>query len=141
MGLRAQAVRPFRILAPLINVDTRAHDGDLPLIVYPSPGSSIPVDFGAPAYKRLINYTSLPHQVIPLIEAIFTSQDEVKAIGRLCGENAQTFVDVVHEVRLHTPSFPRRADCLCWAFCPLLQTRTIRLCTSPIFHHGSGRSV
>jgi hypothetical protein len=73
-----------------------------------------------------------------LIEAIFTSQDEVKAIGYLRGDNAQTFIDVVHEVRLHAPSFPRRGGLITFV---LLWTLAIRLWISLISHHGSGRSV
>ena len=128
-------MRSFPIVASLINVicnadnssqsslsygDTRAHDGDLSLIVYPTPGSSTHVDLSAPAYKRLISHIPPPHQVISLIQAIFTSKDEVNAIGHLRGENAQTFIDVIHEVRLYAPSFPRQewADCFCWAFPP-----------------------
>ena len=121
MGRRARAVCPFPILASFINIeqnadnssflsydDTRAHNGDLPLTVCPTPGSSIPVDFGAPACRRLISRTFFPHQVISLIAAIFTSRDEVEAIGCLRGDNAQTFIDVVHEVRLHAPHFRGR---------------------------------
>ena len=118
MGRRARVVCPFPILASPINVvqntdnssqsllsyhDTYTHNGDLPFAVYPTPGSSIPVDFGAPACRRLISRAFFPHQVISLIASIFTSPDEVEAIGYLCGDNAQTFIDVVHEVRLHAP--------------------------------------
>jgi hypothetical protein len=123
MGRRARAVCPSPILASPINVvqntdnssqsllsydDTRAHNGDLPLTVYPTPGLSISVDFGAPACRRLISRAFFPDQVISLIAAIFTSRDEVEAIGHLRGDNAQTFIDVVHEVRLHSPHFRGR---------------------------------
>jgi hypothetical protein len=123
MGCRARAVCPSPILASPINVvrntdnssqsflsydDTHTHNGDLPLTVYPTPGSSIPIEFSAPACRRLISRAFFPDQVISLIAAIFTSRDEVEAIGYLCGDSAQTFIDVVHEVRLHAPHFRGR---------------------------------
>ena len=123
MGLRG-AVRTFSILTPLTTVvrdinnssqlplscdDTRAHIGGRLLAVYTTPGSSVPFYLDAPACRRLISRTFLPDQVIDLIEAVFTKQDEVKAIGYLCGDDAQNFIDVIHEVNFHTPSFPRQA--------------------------------
>lgn len=76
--------------------------------VYPTPDSSVLIDLDAPACKRLISQSFLPHEVIPLIGTIFTSQNEVKMIGYLRGGDAQTFIDVIHKVRVHAPSFPRR---------------------------------
>ena len=61
----------------------------------------------APACTSLISFTFSPEEVIPLIEAIFTTQNEVKRIGRLRGDHAQIFVDVIYNVSLHAPSFPR----------------------------------
>lgn len=58
----------------------------------------------APACKRLISRAFSSHEVIPLIEAIFENQGEVKMIGYLCEGEAQTFIDVIYEVRPHTPS-------------------------------------
>ena len=40
------------------------------------------------------------------IEAIITNEDEVRLSDSLHGGAAQTFIDVVQEVRLYTPSFP-----------------------------------
>jgi hypothetical protein len=85
--------------------DTRAHNGDPLLTVNQAPGLHIPVNSDAPACKRLTSRTFLPHEVISLIEAIFTSQDEVNAIGYLRGDDAQTFIDVIHKVRTHILSF------------------------------------
>ena len=59
-----------------------------------------------PAYRRLINHSFSTHDVISLIEAIFTDKEEVRMVRNLCGDAAQTFIDVVHEVRLHIRSFP-----------------------------------
>jgi len=78
---------------------TRTHD-DLPSFTVSSASDpSTPVDFDAPACKRLISHTLLPHEVISLIETIFASKDEVKTIRGLRGVDAQTFIDVIHEVR------------------------------------------
>ena len=76
--------------------------------VYPTPDSSILVDLDAPACKRLTSRAFSQDEVIPLIEAIFTNQNEVKMIGYLRTDDAQTFIDVIHEVRLRRPSFPGR---------------------------------
>ena len=78
--------------------DARIHNGDLPLSVCPTPDSSILVDLHAPACKRLTSNNFSPHEIISLIETIFTTQDEIKMIGCLRGDEAQTFIDVIHEV-------------------------------------------
>lgn len=112
-------VRPFPFLALLFMQygaltaipDHRSRTTVLILItathrsVYPTPDSSIIVDLDAPACRRLISHAFSPHEIIPLVEAVFTSQDEVKMIGYLRGDDAQTFIDVIDEVRPHTPSF------------------------------------
>lgn len=64
-----------------------------------APGSFIPANSDAPAWKRLISPTLFPHEVIPTIEAIFTSEDEVKMIFGLRADDAQSFVDAIHGVR------------------------------------------
>ena len=61
-------------------------------------GSFIPVNSDAPAWERLISHTLLPREIIPLIETIFTSEDEVKMILDLGGHSAQAFVNAIHEV-------------------------------------------
>ncbi|KAF9646803.1 kinase-like protein [Thelephora ganbajun] len=65
--------------------------------VYPTPNSSILLDFDGSVCKRLITHDFSQHEVVPLIEAIFSSQDEVKMIGYLRGDDAQTFIDVIDE--------------------------------------------
>ena len=55
-------------------------------------------NLGEPACKRLISRAFLPHEVIPLIETILASKDAAKVIGDLRGDDAQTFIDVIHEV-------------------------------------------
>jgi len=121
MGLRTRAVRPLLVLVSLISVvrnadhpsqpllsrdDTHTHHGDLLLTAYPTPDSSILVDLEAPACRRLISHAFSPHEVVTVIEEIFTSRDEVKIVGTFRRDEAQAFIDVIHEVSLHTPSFP-----------------------------------
>ena len=82
-------------------VDT--HDGHLQPTVDPTSGLSTLVDHSMPAYKRLISGDFSPQELISLIGAIFTSKDEVRMICNLCGDDAQTFIDVIHEV--HSAAF------------------------------------
>ena len=63
---------------------------------------SMPVDLNAPACRRLVSNAFSPHELVSLIEAIFTSKDEVKMIHDLRGETAQTLIDVVHGVHLYS---------------------------------------
>ena len=54
---------------------------------------------GDPAWKRLITSDPLTSDVrISLITDIFSDNDETEAAKGLCGDDAQTFVDVVEEV-------------------------------------------
>jgi hypothetical protein len=78
------------------------HDDNLPPMD-PTPGPYIPADSHVPACKRLtsLSHPYFPHEVISLIEAVFKSKDEVKKVDHLRGDDAQTFVDVIHEVCLH----------------------------------------
>ena len=71
----------------------------------PSPNSSVLVNLGAPACRRLISHAFSPHEVISLIEAALPSEEEIEMILDFRGDDAQSFVDVVHEVHLHIPSF------------------------------------
>jgi hypothetical protein len=73
---------------------------------FPTPQSSLHLDFDASACKRLITHDFSQTEVIPLIGEIFTSQDEVKMIGYLRGDDAQTFIDIMDEVWLYTHSSP-----------------------------------
>lgn len=86
------------------------HGTPLPPTVDPTPGVSILVDDSMPAYKRLISSDFSPQELISLIGAIFTSKDEVKMICNLRGDEAQTFIDIIHEV--HSAAFHFR-DAAC----------------------------
>ena len=55
---------------------------------------------GPPAWKQLISPTLAAHERIPLIMTIFSDCDEVDIVGHLCGEDFQTFVDVIDEASL-----------------------------------------
>lgn len=77
---------------------TCTRDDDLPLMVHPVPDSSNFVNLGTSACKRLIGRAFSPQEVTSLIEAIFMSEDEVKMVRDLRGDDAQTFIDVIHEV-------------------------------------------
>jgi hypothetical protein len=72
----------------------------------PDPSTLVEVD--APVLKRLIGRTFLPHQTIPLIESIM-SKDGVQMINDLHGDDAQTFIDVIHEVRSTALPFLRHS--------------------------------
>ena len=106
---------------------------------YRTPYASILLDFEAPACRRLISRVS-HHEVVSLIETIFASQDEVKMISCLRGDDAQTFIDIIHEV--HPPpsliSNPRSNY-----ICSLSGFRLpfTRLWISPISNRDSGRSA
>jgi len=77
---------------------TRTRGDDLTPTVYSASDSSNLAGLNDPAWKRLASHAFLPHEVISLIEASLMSQDEVKTIGNLCGDDAQNFIDVIHEV-------------------------------------------
>jgi len=68
------------------------------LTTYSTSDSLAHVDHDEPAWKRLTSRTFLPHELGSLLEATLMSDDVVKVIGNLCGDDAQTFVDVIHEV-------------------------------------------
>ena len=70
-----------------------------PSAIYPTPDPSTIVNLEASVCRRLISRAFSPHELIPLIEEIFTRKDEVNMIGCLDRDAAQTFIDVVHEVR------------------------------------------
>lgn len=60
-----------------------------------------PDPLNALSCKRIIGRGFLPHEVLPLIEATLTNEDETKVIDSLHGNDAQAFVDVVNDVRHH----------------------------------------
>ena len=56
-------------------------------------------------FERLISNTLPTRDRIPLITSIFSDHDQVEILGNLCGDNAQSFIDVIDEVSariLHT---------------------------------------
>jgi len=83
---------------------------------FPSPNSSVLLDYDNSACKRLISGVHSQQQVIELLEKIFTNKDEIKTIGYLRAHEAQAFIDVLDEVR-STPSFPRRGLISSVLFC------------------------
>ena len=65
-----------------------------------------------PAWKQLINPALTTHERVSVNMAIFSDRDEVEIIERLRGNDAQTFVDVMDEVSLHTrPPRENRSVC------------------------------
>ena len=52
---------------------------------------------GVPAWKRLVDSLTFEER-ISLITDILSDRHETEVAKRLCGEDAQSFVDVVHEV-------------------------------------------
>lgn len=67
------------------------------------PMTSSLVGLHASACERLIHRAFSPHEVISLIEAVFTSKREIQMVRDLRGDAAQVFIDVVHEARLYNP--------------------------------------
>jgi len=54
-----------------------------------------------PAWKRLISHPLAAHERISLINTIFLDNNQVEMVGRLQGEDAQTFIDIIDEVSPH----------------------------------------
>ena len=75
--------------------------------------------FNSPACQRLINRAFTPYELPSLIEAVFSSVDEVDTVRCLCGDDAQTFVDVIDQAgsslarRCETRSTEINHDILC----------------------------
>lgn len=94
-------------------------DGDTYLLP-PSPGLDstqhlpdppIPVGSQEQVWRRLIART-VPRDELPsTIEAIL-SERETNVIDLLTGGDAQAFIDIMDEVRYHTPYFREMADLL-----------------------------
>ena len=62
--------------------------------------SPLDINSDRPAYERLISRNFAQTEITSLLEAAFTSNHEACAIDALRGDDAQTFVEVVDEVRL-----------------------------------------
>jgi len=78
------------------------------------PDSPSPTDPDAPARRRLIKHNFPPHEVISPIEAMTTSEDEVKVIGHHSGDIAQKSIDVIDKVvhiSSHMPQFLTLTAC------------------------------
>ena len=53
-------------------------------------------------WERLIDRLLTTDERIPLIETIFSDRDKIEVVKRLCGDDAQSFVDVIDEVLLRS---------------------------------------
>ena len=69
-----------------------------PLASHPNSNSPTLVSPEESVCRRLISHAFSPHEIISLIEEIFTRKDEVNMIGSLDRDSAQIFIDVVHKV-------------------------------------------
>ena len=59
-----------------------------------------PACSGLPVWKWLISYPLSKHERIPLIMSIFSDHNGVEVVGRLSGDDARAFVDVIDEACL-----------------------------------------
>lgn len=110
------------------------------------PRPTLPSNFDMPTWKHLIN-SFYPLEITFLIEKIFKSKEEVKAIRDLRGDDAQAFIDTMHEA-LDLPSLPTRlrGKCLsvlhrmCGSQALLPKSLQIPLCYNrsdpPLYHGG-----
>ena len=104
------ADNPSRSLLSCNN--TWIRDNDPSLMIHPTLDSSNFINLDASACKRLIRRAFSPQEVTSLIEAIFVSEDEAKIVRDLREDDAQTFIDVIHEV-CSVPSFSRHSLFTC----------------------------
>ena len=65
---------------------------------------------GVPAWKRLAHHPLSPSDRVPLIIDLFFDRDEVEALKHISTDDAQSFIDVLDEVPLH--SYPKRVGSL-----------------------------
>jgi len=65
---------------------------------------------GIPAWKRLINRPLTKDQRISLITYLFSDHDETEAVKQLCGDDAQSFVDMIDEVPPHSRQKSKYTD-------------------------------
>ena len=56
---------------------------------------------GLPAWRRLINGPLATTERVSLVTAIFSDRNEIETVKRLCGDDAQTVIDVMDEVLIH----------------------------------------
>ena len=64
----------------------------------------------APAWKQLITRPLTTDERISLVTSIFSDRNQAEVVDRISGDDAQTFVDVVDEVRFNSPIFKERAS-------------------------------
>ena len=81
----------------------RVSFSSIPVIIH-SRAYSFLAHSSPPLWKQLVNSTLAAHNRIPLIVTIFSDRDEVEIVGHLRGDDAQTFIDVIDEVSIHTLS-------------------------------------
>ena len=74
------------------------HEDDVPLTA-DSTTSPILANNDSPSFTRLTSRSLPQNEAIALIEAIFTSKEEVKTISELHGDDAQALIDTLHTVR------------------------------------------
>ena len=110
----------------LLSRNTCIRDDDPPLTIHPALDSSNVVNLDAPACKRLIRRAFSPQEVTSLIEAIFVSEDEAKIVRDLREDDAQTFIDVIHEV-CSVLSFSRHSLLTCLLSLPSIRLWTFRI--------------
>ena len=89
----------FSQSSPLCDLPpSRTHEDDVPLTADPTT-SPILANNDSPSFTRLTSRSLPQNEAIALIEAIFTSKEEVKTISELHGDDAQAFIDTLHTVR------------------------------------------
>ena len=60
-----------------------------------------PPEIDSPSWKRLISPSLAAHERTSLIATMFSKRDEVEATRQIGGDDAQTFVNLIYEVRSH----------------------------------------
>ena len=63
--------------------------------------------FNTLACARLVNRTFNLTELASLIEEIFSSEEEIRMVHRLCSDDARTFVNVMHQAR-RPPAYYQR---------------------------------
>jgi hypothetical protein len=71
------------------------------------------------AWKQLISRTLATDEHISLIMTIFSDRNQVAMAGRLSGDDAQKFIDVIDEVSPHTIPRPKGKVTQSFAFYPI----------------------
>ena len=61
------------------------------------PDSSTLTGIDAPGWKHLVLGPIPMPERISLITAILSNEHELEVVGRLCGDDAQAFIDIIYE--------------------------------------------